>query len=622
MSRERTIQESAEPPADENISRKTAFTRASPYLILVLLGLILSWPVLVHGFPDLSNDGFDHARLNGNFAAQFWSGELYPRWLSGVNGGFGSAAYYLYPPLQGFVASLFWPLARGWDPYGWFIAGYACVLATVFAGVTAFIWLRTFAGPASALFGAAVYMIAPYHLAIDVYNRGAAAEYWIFVWLPLLMLAAQGIASNSGYSTAGLAGSYALCVYSHATVAACSAALPLAYVLTFSEPKRRWRATLASVFGLMLGVGLAAVFLLPAVLDQSKTWASLQTEGWGEYRNWWLFSIRDQITETGTQGTGIPWYFSYKMRILVITIWTVIFSGTSYWLTRRYSTSGMARRLAAFYLGTTVAAFFLMLRQSAIVWRVIPVLPLLQFPFRLSTFLVMAAAALSCLAFGSLKQKGARYGAAAIMLSLLGWIAADAVFARQAYSVWRYVPPERAAQNAGLLRTQKEHYAFWPKAARVIDLSTVAALEKFIAAHPPKQAHLTGEAAAGSALVESWKPRKVLLKVDAPAGGQLILNHFYMEGWRARIEGSPTDLTLNPSRPDGLIVVNVPAGVFNLIVDLPPDRAERTGKLISLASLATLAAMLIGSKLSAVGQDGILRGVGNPAASLQGPPRL
>jgi hypothetical protein len=598
MSRERTIQESAEPPAVGNINRKTALARALPYLMLVLFGLILAWPMLVHGFPDLSNDGGDHARWDSHFASQFWQGELYPRWLSNVTGGLGGASLYIYPPLQSFAASLFQPFVQGRDPYGWLITGYACVLATVLAGITAFIWLRSFAGVGSALFGAVVYMIAPYHLAIDVYNRGAAAEYWIFVWLPLLMLAAGGIASNSRYSTAGLAVSYALCVYSHASVAACSAALPLAYVLIFSEPKRRWRAALSAVFGVILGIGLAAVFLLPALLDQSKTSFAMYASGWGDYRNWWLFQVRDQITETGTVSTGIPWYFSYKMRILVITIWTLVFSGTSYWLIRRYSAPGLARRLAAFYLATTLAGFVLMLRQSAIVWKVVPILPLLQFPFRLSTFLVLAAAVLSCLAFASMKQAGARYGAVVIVLSMLGWAAADAVSARQAFSAWRYIPPERAALAAGRLRIQPEYYAFWPKSARVQDLQAIPELDKFIAAHPPKQALLGADAARGSAMVESWRPRRVLLKVDAPAAGPLILNHFYIEGWRARLEGSQANLPVNPSRPDGLIVVDVPKGVFNLIVDLPPDPAERTGKLISLASLGILAAMLIGGKLS------------------------
>src|SRR6185312_77191 len=547
---------------------------------------------------DLSNDGLDHARFNSNFAAQFWQGDLYPRWLSEVNGGLGGAAYYFYPPLQGFVASLFWPFVHNADPYGWFIAGYACILATVLAGIAAFIWLRTFGRPAAALFGAAVYMIAPYHLSIDVYNRGAAAECWIFVWLPLLMLAAQGVASNTRHSTAGMAISYALCIYSHATVAACSAALPFAYVVIFSQKSHRWRAVFSTVLGLGLGVGLASMFLMPAVLDQSKTWVSLQTEGWGDYRNWWLFQIRDKITETGTQGTGIPWYLSYKMRILVITLWTVAFSGASYWLVRRGSKSEQARRLAAFYIGLTFLMLFLMLRQSDIFWRVVPVLRLMQFPHRLSTFLVIGAAALSCLAFAHLKQKGAGYATALIVLSAAGWIASDAIFARQAYSAWRYVPPDRAAQNAGMLRTQKEHYAFWPKSARAIELSTIPALEEFIARNPPKKAYLTGAAAAGTAIIESWKPRMVLLKVSAPAPGVLILNHFFMDGWRARLEGNQVTLPLSPTRPDGLIAVDVPAGVFNLDIDLPPDAAERRGKLISLASLGIVATLLLGARRS------------------------
>jgi hypothetical protein len=50
--------------------------------------------------------------------------------------------------------------------------------------------------------------------------------------------------------------------------------------------------------------------------------------------------------------------------------------------------------------------------------------------------------------------------------------------------------------------------------------------------------------------------------------------------------------------PDGLIEVSVPAGANNMVVDLPPDRAEQTGKLVSLLSLGILAAMLLASKLT------------------------
>ena len=598
MSWPHTLQERPESRAGGAANERSTFRRALPWVALVLFGLIVSLPALIHGLPDLANDGNDHARFDGNFATQFWHGEIYPRWLSNINGGLGGPTFFFYPPLQSFAASLFWPFVHLHDPYGWLISGYACVLATVLAGITAFIWLRSFSDTGSALFGAAVYMIAPYHLAIDLYNRAAAAEYWIFVWLPLLMLAARAIVSGSRYSLSAFAVSYALCVYSHATVAACSAALPLAYVLMFSDSRRRWRAMLVAGFGLALGIGLSAIFLLPAVFDQSKTWVDLYSTGWGDYRNWWLFQIRDKITETGTLGSGIPWYFSYKMRILVITMWTLIFSGTSYWLVRRYSTSDKTRRIAAFYLGTTLLTFFLMLRQSDLVWRFVPILRLLQYPHRLSTFLALATAALACLVFNILPQKGARFGAAVIVLSILGWMAADGVSARQAYGVWRYVPPARAAQSAGVMRTQQEESSYWPKPARVTELEAVPVFEKFLTDHPPKQIYLTGSAFGGTAIVESWKPRKVLLKVNTSAPGQLILNHFYMEGWRARPEGVEENLPLTPSQPDGLIAVSLPAGAFNLVVDLPADRSEIAGSFISLASLGILAALLLRSRFS------------------------
>jgi hypothetical protein len=70
------------------------------------------------------------------------------------------------------------------------------------------------------------------------------------------------------------------------------------------------------------------------------------------------------------------------------------------------------------------------------------VLPLLEIPSRLGTFLVMAAAAISSLAFTDLKRKGAGY-ATAVLASLVGWVASDAVSARQACSAWRYIPAKR-----------------------------------------------------------------------------------------------------------------------------------------------------------------------------------
>jgi hypothetical protein len=285
------------------------------------------------------------------------------------------------------------------------------------------------------------------------------------------------------------------------------------------------------------------------------------------------------------------------MRIAVITLWSLLFCGASCWLIRRYAEAARIRRHSAFYAGLVMTAFFLMLRQSAIVWRIVPLLKLMQFPHRLNVFVVLAEAALAALAFATLRKGGFRLLSAVICLSLMGWGLADIASARQAFSSWRNIPPARAERAAGLLRTQQEYFSFWPKPAKVMEYLAIPQLERFITLHPPKHTELTGAAAQGTALVRRWNAREVLLDVTASGDGQLTLNHFYMDGWRARIAGTRTSLALVPSSPDALISVHVPAGSYRLVVDLPPDPAERAGKLISFLSLAVLGLITIWTAL-------------------------
>ncbi len=262
--------------------------------LLVALGLLLCAPVLIHGAPDLSHDGVYHAVWAKQFATQFWQGDFYPRWFSNINGGFGGPSGFFYPPINNYVASLFWPFMAARDPEGWLAAGYAMVLAEILSGIAAYLWLRSLTKPRAALLGAVAYVIAPYHLAIDLYQRCASAEFWIFVWLPLVLLSAEGLLRRSRWAVPGAALSYALAVLSHPTVALCFAPIAVAYVFCFSESKERLRSSGKFVALLLLGVSLDAVYLLPAMLDQDKAYISLQTiaGGWGDYHNRWLWQDR------------------------------------------------------------------------------------------------------------------------------------------------------------------------------------------------------------------------------------------------------------------------------------------------------------------------------------------
>lgn len=559
------------------------------YLIVsAVLGVMVAGPVLVHGIPDLSNDGRSHAAWVSAFSQQFWGGELYPRWLVNINAGYGSPAFFFYSPFHAFSTILFWPFIHQWDPHGWFLSGYSCVLGSLLSGVFAFLWIRRHTSDQSALIGAVIYLIAPYHLCIDLYNRGAAAEFWLFAWLPLVMICVDQILSKSRYGVIWLALSYALCILSHAVVSPTFAAVPMAYALFLSEKGYRIRSVVLTAAGLGIGVGLCGVFLLPAALDQWKMIS--QTADWADYRNWWLFNIRDRITEAGTVQAGVPWYLSFKMRVLVITLWMVAFCFLCYWFAERNRSSNSSRRQAVFYLAATLACFFLMLQQSAWVWMVVPILKLLQLPLRLNTIIVMAAAMLGALAWENIQTRRVRWRSAAILLSMGGWLILGVIFARQAFSAWRPIPPDRVKYSDWAIDIRQDYSSFRARFTRV-DTSDMQTFNRFIAEHPPQTAGFTG--GAGSASILNWRPRRVEVAVNTPGGGPLVLNQFYYDGWTAYRKDNGSPISVGPSKPYGLIELSAPPGNYTAIASLPLDTAERQGLWVSLASLAALAGWAI-----------------------------
>jgi hypothetical protein len=72
------------------------------WLLLGALALLLALPALLLPNP-FGTDGPVHIRWQAAFAREVWQGTLWPRWLPGMNAGFGSPAF-----------SSIRPRCRGW----------------------------------------------------------------------------------------------------------------------------------------------------------------------------------------------------------------------------------------------------------------------------------------------------------------------------------------------------------------------------------------------------------------------------------------------------------------------------------------------------------------------------
>jgi uncharacterized membrane protein len=131
-----------------------------------------------------SHDGIFHVYRLSALEDAMRSGVLYPRWFPEFAFGYGHPVLNFYGPVSYYWGLLFALL--GADP----ILATKLLLATGLLASTLamYAFARLHFDRFPALVAAVLYAYLPYHL-IDLYVRGAVAEFLAFVWFPLLLLA-------------------------------------------------------------------------------------------------------------------------------------------------------------------------------------------------------------------------------------------------------------------------------------------------------------------------------------------------------------------------------------------------------------------------------------------------
>lgn len=549
--------------------------------VIAAVTLFVCWPVLVHGLPDLGNDSIVHALMDRCFDIQFWNGDLYPRWLADMNAGLGSPNFFFQPPVPAYAAALFWPLVAHYDPYGFHAIGLACVLAVLLSGVAVYFWGRSFASPPASLFAAVIYIILPYHLAVDMYTRGAASELWANVWVPLILLAVNRMVQGSKWALPGLIASYGLLVLTHLPTVLCFSLVPLGAAFWLAEDGKRIRTTLKTAIGLAIGAGIGAAYLVPGMLDKKNaTDLGQMNSGWFDYRHWWLLGIHPLLDA--------------RTRLMILTLLTFAFAAVLGWIFWKSRFEANVRRQAIFQCAIGAIALLMTTQISAPVWSVIPSLHMLQFPTRFLQVFIVMVAGISALAFPYVFERRWRIAGSLAALLVCTWMVANVWAASMSFSVWRSIPDELATLYSKWRTFRHEDYSLWPRWTPALQINRFPAFDNYVAEHPPRASKLI-DAATGSAIgqstVESWQPRHVRLQISAPEPARFIVNHLYYPGWTGHVEGSNTLIPAVPSKTDGFIQLDVPKGNYYLILELRKEFAERMGDDVSMACIALLAAI-------------------------------
>lgn len=638
----------------------------APRALVAAAGLLLSLPVWFHGWAA-GGDAIFHGSWYAHFSAQLGAGELYPRWLAGMNAGLGSPAFYYYPPLPYYFASfvgLFVPAGAG----ALRAPGAAAAFAYTLSGLTAYAWLRKISGARPAAVAAILYLLVPYHSAVDLYTREAYAELWAFVWMPLALKYARGVAddsrpdraparvasssapdpergsatrdsgSNSGLSFGSninrlalpssgansvrpaalsfgsnfvrLAAVYALLCASHPPATLIFSPVAVAYAYWHA---RRAGAALRAALALALGACLSAVYLLPALAMQDavsfgdmlafhyfERWLTFTRPDardlyglllWGTLTTLALIACAACVRR-GRDDNQPEFAKEQTRRDASPSERTVRDTPPSEQTRRAASYSEQARRAeTTFWLVIAALSALLTTSASGPVWRALPVLQRVQFPWRFSLLLSLAAAAIVALGLSSLREPGARANRRMLVfggLIVCAWLVLLAGVARHAYPsmAGRDLVVNDAARAAFAHgRDAPEYRPRWTNLSGEGDAERRLLL-RVCGGDATREVRACISEGDGAIAFTRRAPRELELTVESASGVSFRVTQLYFPGWAARLDGRPH--AIQPAPADGLIMLSVPAGQHRLRLALEPTAPERAGQLLSAASLAVI----------------------------------
>jgi hypothetical protein len=538
--------------------------------------LLASLPLLAHGLARTHDGPFHLFRLQALQEALRW-GCLYPRWLPDLAFGYGQPVFSFYGPVLYYLG-----------------VGLAA------AGLGALAALKVTLGATSALGALGVYALArrhecgawgaalagvgyalfPYRLA-NLHVRGAFAEHLGLALAPWLLLCASSLLGQRGVAVAGAM--WAFAILSHSLTAFMM--LPL-WVLfaALLHGRKAWRRVCAS---LGLGLGLSGFHWLPMVWEARHVGLghTFSTDAWARY----LYSLRQSLS------WGVPYSYSAEHKApaaLALVLIALLVAGG--W--RGFE--GRLRPLLAFAVVGAFASWFMTLRASSLLWRYLPFLGYLQFPWRwLGPFALCWSLALGATASFVLQGRSRAWRLAATVAALLVLGAysllrlpapqvVPLVGASWKEAMWAY---DTEIGQAGTTWTA-EYMPVWVKVDR-----SILGRDPIEADAPPR-----GALPAGSRVtVLRAGPWAMELRVDLPAEVRLSFHSFHYPGFRVWVDGRPAQA--EPTTALGLLSTVVPAGQHMVRVGWADTAPATAGRALASCAGAVAGAALFSRRSKAAG---------------------
>ena len=527
-------------------------------------------------------------------------GLIYSRWQPHMALGFGYPMLLFNPPISPLLAALFHRLGLVWPA----AVNAVFITGTLLSAWTAWLLVREWWGDLAGLVAGVVMATLPFHAYVN-FHRASMSEALAWAFPPLILwglIRWQKYGQRRGLLAA--AGGLAALLLTHDASAYLFLPLPLATIVALALAHRNspplrggWGGLGRGLMALALGVGLAAFFWLPSVLERSH----VQFDRVLDYPYAASFVALDYLLETPriVDPTLInPWR---PKGIGLLPAALVLLSPLT-WL--------RADREQRFWLAAvgfvTAGYVWLALPYARPVWRLIPALQYLHFPWR---FLTPAAVGVAILA-GAATHHVSRFTShvsrltshvsrftshvsrftplviiSALTLGSLAWLYPSHCDLPQPATLPGMLAYERTTNELGGTFFN-ELLPVWVRempAEHTLD-------DDLNTGREPVRLRPETLPAGARILHADYGPVEVTIELETPVPFRARYLAFYYPGWRVTVDGAPVPIA--PTEPDGLISFDVPAGFHTVHVRFGETPLRLVADAISLLSLTALLALI------------------------------
>ena len=592
-----------------------------PYILIPLAAFIAVVPLLIHGC-SCGHD-FDFHLLSWMEAArQFTHGNLHPHWAYTPAYNAGEPRFVFYPPLSwitGAILGLIFPWT--WTPilYTW--------LALTAGGLALYRLAPDFTTSTAALIAATLYMVNPYML-FTAYERTAYAELLAAAWIPLLL---HGILRKQ-ITIPRIAIPIALLWLTNAPAAvmSCYALALLTLVRLITNPATENRSTtnpgapyiaassrcvgivqsttapahctpcntatqtplqiaINTILGTALGLGLAAVYILPAAYERRYVQIAMAIIPNMRIQDNFLFHhtgdiLHDQVLHTASV---IAVILLTLTAAALLAAWSATKPGAPSsacslrlrWASRASATvpANLTRHTTVYALiALTIAVALLLTPLTTFIWNHAPELAFLQFPWRLVAILAAAFALAAAITLPPIQFKPATTAITTIVIATVFTYPAYAIF-HQTCDVEDTVQARLALFHSNQGTEPTDEYT-----------PTTADNDSLVQTNPAWW--LSTDPNAKAPANSQPAPALQHFILNAPIPEDLILNLRAYSGWRVTLNGA--SVITQTQRDDGLITLPIPAGPSTIDIAYIQTLDQTLGDILSLISVAFLMSIL------------------------------